>query len=99
VTATIAGVAAAVRAASLPPADKVSPGILGFAVVFVLALATWLLLHSMIGHLRKVRYSADPAAPTTAADPDGASGSPRATSGGTRADGTATPGDGSAVGA
>ena len=51
---------------SPPPrrrADTVSPGIAGFLVVFVLALATVVLIRSMVGHLRKVRYSPDPAAP------------------------------------
>ncbi|HET9658444.1 MAG TPA: hypothetical protein VFP72_24035 [Kineosporiaceae bacterium] len=67
-TATIAGVAAAVHAAT-PPAEKVTPGVLGFAVVFVLALATWLLLRSMVGHLRKVRYSPEPGAPRTGEAP------------------------------
>ena len=35
-----------------------SPGVLGFLVVFLLAVATWLLIRSMVGHLRKVRFSA-----------------------------------------
>ena len=38
-----------------------SPGVLGFLVVFFLAVATWLLIRSMVGHLRKVRYSAEAA--------------------------------------
>jgi hypothetical protein len=36
-----------------------SPGVLAFLVIFCLALATWLLIRSMVGHLRKVRYSAE----------------------------------------
>ncbi|HEY6795077.1 MAG TPA: hypothetical protein VI248_10395 [Kineosporiaceae bacterium] len=36
-----------------------SPGVLGFLVIFFLAVATWLLIRSMVGHLRKVRYSAE----------------------------------------
>jgi len=36
-----------------------SPGVLGFLVVFFLAVATWLLVRSMVGHLRKVRYAAE----------------------------------------
>jgi hypothetical protein len=36
-----------------------SPGVLGFLVVFFLALATWGLIKSMVGHLRKVRYDAE----------------------------------------
>lgn len=39
--------------------QKASPGVAGFLVVFVLALATWLLIRSMVGHLRKVRYRAE----------------------------------------
>jgi hypothetical protein len=36
-----------------------SPGVLGFLVVFCLAVATYLLIRSMVGHLRKVRYRAE----------------------------------------
>jgi hypothetical protein len=43
-----------------PPDDKVSPGLLGFLVTFAVVLATVLLIRSMVGHLRKVRYSPDP---------------------------------------
>jgi len=39
---------------------QVSPGIAGFLVMFGLALATVLLVRSMVGHLRKVRYSPEP---------------------------------------
>jgi hypothetical protein len=53
--------------AATPDANQVSPGLLGFAVVFGLALATVLLIRSMVYHLRKVRYSPDPAAPRPAA--------------------------------
>ena len=45
-----------------PDPDLVTPGVAGFLVVFLLAVATILLLRSMTGHLRKVRYSPDPAA-------------------------------------
>jgi len=45
-----------------PDPDLVTPGVAGFLVVFLLALATIFLLRSMTGHLRKVRYSPDPAA-------------------------------------
>jgi len=45
-----------------PDPDLVTPGVAGFLVVFLLALATILLMRSMTGHLRKVRYSPDPAA-------------------------------------
>jgi hypothetical protein len=43
-----------------PPDDAVGPGVGGFLVIFVLALATVLLIRSMVGHLRKVRYSPGP---------------------------------------
>ena len=59
---------AAVLLVAPPPDDQVSPGLLGFAVVFGLALATVLLIRSMVYHLRKVRYSPDPAA-SRPADP------------------------------
>nr|WP_284291749.1 hypothetical protein [Angustibacter aerolatus] len=39
-----------------PPADKVTPGFIGFLVVFVLAIVTWLLLRNMTGHLRRMRF-------------------------------------------
>ena len=45
---------------TVPDPDTVSPGFLGFAVMFLLAAATILLIRSMVGHLRKVRYSAAP---------------------------------------
>ena len=63
-TATIAAVVTAVHAATSPPADKVTPGFIGFIVVFVMALVVLLLIYSMVGHLRKVRYSPEPGAPT-----------------------------------
>lgn len=47
------------RAVDLTDPSQVSPGIAGFLTVFVLAVATWLLLRSMIRHLRKVRYQAE----------------------------------------
>ena len=36
--------------------NKVTPGIVGFLVVFVLGLATWLLIRSMTKQLRKVDF-------------------------------------------
>jgi hypothetical protein len=48
-----------------PDPDLVTPGVAGFLVVFLLAIATILLLRSMTKHLRKVRYSPDPAAEPT----------------------------------
>jgi hypothetical protein len=49
-----------VAAGTPPPDDTVGPGVGGFLVIFVLALATVLLIRSMVGHLRKVRYSPEP---------------------------------------
>ena len=49
-----------VAVGAAPAPDLVSPGIAGFIVVFGLALATVLLLRSMVGHLRKVRYGPGP---------------------------------------
>jgi len=48
------------------------PGWLGFLVLFLMAVATYLLIRSMTGHLRKVRYSPDPAAQGAADVPDAA---------------------------
>jgi hypothetical protein len=47
-----------VRAATVvyPNQDKVSPGFAGFMVMFLLAVATVLLIRSMVKHMRKVRY-------------------------------------------
>jgi hypothetical protein len=42
--------------AAVPPPEKVTPGVLGFTVMFFLALATFVLIRSMVRHLRKVRY-------------------------------------------
>ncbi len=36
--------------------DKVTPGVLGFLVVAVLAVATWLLIRSMNKHMRRVDF-------------------------------------------
>lgn len=58
------GVAAAVQGPT-----SAGQGVVGFLVIFFLALATFLLIRSMTGHLRKVRYSPDPNS-----DPDGSPG-------------------------
>ena len=42
--------------------ETIGPGFAGFLAIFGLAVATVFLLRSMVGHLRKVRYSPDPAA-------------------------------------
>lgn len=36
--------------------SQIGPGWAAFVMIFFLALALWLLLRSMSGHLRKVRY-------------------------------------------
>jgi hypothetical protein len=64
VTATIAAAVTAVHAVNTPPADKVTPGFVGFIVIFAMALVLLVLIRSMVGHLRKVRYSPEPGAPT-----------------------------------
>lgn len=45
---------------TVPDPDKVSPGFAGFAVMFLLAIATIVLIRSMTKHLRKVRYLPQP---------------------------------------
>ena len=44
-----------------PSPESIGPGFAGFVAIFAVAVATVLLLRSMVGHLRKVRYSPDPA--------------------------------------
>lgn len=41
--------------------DKVTPGLLGFTVVALLAAATWLLLRSMNKQIRRVNFEERPA--------------------------------------
>jgi hypothetical protein len=45
-----------------PSYETIGPGFTAFIVLFLLALATVLLIRSMVGHLRKVRYSTPPGA-------------------------------------
>jgi hypothetical protein len=59
-----------------PSPQTVGPGLAGFLAIFGVALATVLLLRSMVGHLRKVRYSPDPAAQTRQDPPAAGSPSP-----------------------
>jgi hypothetical protein len=63
--------------AAVPPPEKVTPGVLGFTVMFFLALATFVLIRSMVGHLRKVRYGPGgpdgPPLPDAGPDADAAS--------------------------
>ena len=64
-------------AATTPPAQptvdpsRISPGMAGAVVTFLLALALIVLVRSMVGHLRKVRYSPEPGEPTGTLGPDG----------------------------
>jgi hypothetical protein len=53
----------------IPPPEMVSPGFAGFLTIFLLAVATILLIRSMVKHLRKVRYSPDPSAEPPARTP------------------------------
>jgi hypothetical protein len=72
-------------AAPAPPPDEiVGPGVGGFLVIFALALATVLLIRSMVGHLRKVRYGPGP--------PD--AGEPETSDGGQTSDETSDGADG-----
>lgn len=48
--------------AAVDPA-RVTPGLAGFLVTLALAVATWLLLRSMIRHLRRVDFVEEPDAP------------------------------------
>jgi flagellar biosynthesis/type III secretory pathway M-ring protein FliF/YscJ len=48
--------ASTASAASTPDPESVSPGLWGFAVVFVLAVVVWLLMRNMTGHLRRLRF-------------------------------------------
>jgi hypothetical protein len=59
-----------------PSPETVGPGFAGFLAIFGVALATVLLLRSMVGHLRKVRYSPDPSAQTQPDAPEPATSSP-----------------------
>jgi hypothetical protein len=58
---------AGLAAATAP--ENVGPGFAGFLAIFGVAVATVLLLRSMVGHLRKVRYSPGPDAGTPGSPP------------------------------
>lgn len=64
-----------------PSPESIGPGFAGFVAIFAVAVATVLLLRSMVGHLRKVRYSPDPAAGTGDEPPETASSSQTGDSG------------------
>ncbi|HYY12711.1 MAG TPA: hypothetical protein VE781_17370 [Kineosporiaceae bacterium] len=63
-------------AADAPNYENTGPGLAGFLVVFALAVVTIVLLRSMVGHLRKVRYGpdGDPGTPPDATPPATGSG-------------------------
>ena len=66
---TLLHVATAYAAAQQPsPEDNAGPGTAGFIAIFLLALATVLLIRSMVGHLRKVRYGPAPEGDAPAGD-------------------------------
>ena len=42
--------------AKAPDPNSVTPGVLGFLVVFVLAIITWLLMRNLTARLRRMRF-------------------------------------------
>ncbi|MDI2128835.1 hypothetical protein [Yinghuangia seranimata] len=56
--------------------DRVSPGLLGFCVVAVLAVATWLLLKSMNKQMKRVNFEERPETPAAPSSDDAADGRP-----------------------
>ncbi|MEJ2577760.1 MAG: hypothetical protein P8Z68_01535 [Kineosporiaceae bacterium] len=60
-TDVVAGVAplAGTPAPQVPDAAAIGPGTVGFLVTFALVVVTVLLVRSMVGHLRRVRYGPD----------------------------------------
>jgi flagellar biosynthesis/type III secretory pathway M-ring protein FliF/YscJ len=55
-TGAPAGLLALVTSQTPPDPESVSPGLWGFAVVFVLAIVVWLLMRNMTGRLRRMRF-------------------------------------------
>jgi hypothetical protein len=56
----MAAPALATTVKTIPDPETVSPGFAGFVSIFLLAVATVLLIRSMTKHLRKVRYAPEP---------------------------------------
>ncbi|MEU9332318.1 hypothetical protein AB0D49_04015 [Streptomyces sp. NPDC048290] len=54
--------------------DKVTPGVLGFIVFAVMALAVWGLMKSMNRHMGKVDFKEDPEGQPSGGDGDGSVG-------------------------
>jgi hypothetical protein len=52
------------------PASEIGPGLLAFAIVALLGLATFLLIRSMLHHLRKVPPSFEENPADESSDPD-----------------------------
>jgi hypothetical protein len=55
-TVLVAVTALPAKSIDLDDPNSVSPGILGFLAFFLLAVALYLLVRNMNGHLRRVRY-------------------------------------------
>ena len=55
-------------AVTAPPAEKVTPGLLGFFVIVALAVVTFLLWRSMNRQLRKVDFEEQPPGESDAAE-------------------------------
>lgn len=55
-TSTSTGTGTPASGQTLPDPNSVTPGLAGFLVVFVIAIATWLLLRNMTGRLRRMRF-------------------------------------------
>jgi hypothetical protein len=56
----VASAALAGAVQTVPDPDRVSPGFAGFAVMFLLAVATIVLIRSMTKHMRRVPYLPEP---------------------------------------
>ncbi|MET8856294.1 hypothetical protein [Streptomyces sp. NPDC004579] len=54
--------------------NKVTPGVLGFIVFAVMALAVWGLMKSMSKHMGKVSFEQDPEKESVSADGSGSGG-------------------------
>ncbi len=47
------------QAPTIPPADHVTPGIIGFVATFLVAAVTVVLVFDMVRRVRRVRYTAE----------------------------------------
>jgi hypothetical protein len=59
-----------VRAVEESKAENIGPGLLAFGVVALLALATFLLIRSMLHHIRKVPPTFEPQEPQKPSGPE-----------------------------